>query len=77
MKTSPAERRKIVDKAHLKVSVTRQCELLAIHRSGYYYNLQEKKEDAFNLELMKLIDSQNINPLNTIQFRIILSVSDI
>jgi len=56
MKTSPAQRRKIVDKAHLKLSVTRQCELLAIHRSGYYYNLQEKKEDAFNLELMKLID---------------------
>jgi len=56
MKTSPAERRKIVDKAHLKLSVTRQCELLAIHRSGYYYNLQEKGENTFNLELMKLID---------------------
>lgn len=56
MKTSPAERRKIVDKAHQTLSIKRQCELLAIHRSGYYYNLQEKSEAAFNLEIMRLID---------------------
>ena len=56
MKTSPAERRKIVNKAHHKLSIKGQCELLSIHRSGYYYNLQEKSEDVFNLELMRQID---------------------
>jgi putative transposase len=56
MKTSPAERRKIVDKAHRKLRIKRQCELLSIPRSGYYYHLGEKKEDTLNLELMKLID---------------------
>lgn len=56
MKTSPAERRKIVNKAHPKLSIQGQCELLSIHRSGYYYNLQEKSEDFFNLELMRMID---------------------
>lgn len=56
MKTNPAERRKTVDKAHRKLNIKRQCELLSILRSGYYYHLGEKKEDTLNLELMKLID---------------------
>lgn len=56
MKTSPAERRKIVDKAHPRLSVKRQCRLLGIHRSGYYHFTKEKGSDLLNLELMQLID---------------------
>jgi putative transposase len=37
------------------ISMTRQCELLAIHRSGLYYTPVESKE---NLEMMQLMDKQ-------------------
>jgi len=56
MTSNPAERRKIVDRAHQTLSIKHQCELLSVHRSGYYYHLQERTEDALNLELMRLID---------------------
>jgi len=54
MKTSISQRRDIVDKAHQKLSIKEQCQLMSIHRSGYYY--QPKTESELNLELMALID---------------------
>ena len=44
-----------MDKAH-ELSITRQCILLSIHKSGLYY--QPKGESEDNLQLMKLIDQQ-------------------
>ncbi len=44
-----------MNKAH-ELSVKRQCELLNIHRSGYYYQPQGESEE--NLKLMELIDKQ-------------------
>jgi putative transposase len=38
------------------LSIHRQCELLSLSRSGYYYIPVE--EDRFNLELMRRIDEQ-------------------
>lgn len=38
------------------LSITRQCQLLSISRSGFYY--QPKGESALNLTLMRLIDEQ-------------------
>jgi putative transposase len=38
------------------ISMTRQCELLAIHRSGLYYTPVEESEE--NLEMMLLMDKQ-------------------
>lgn len=46
----------LIDKASKKLSVTRQCELLSIAKSSYYY--QAKPESSFNLKLMELIDKQ-------------------
>ena len=36
------------------IPITRQCELLGLNRSGYYY--KSKGEDPFNIQLMHLID---------------------
>ena len=45
----------MVECAH-SLSITRQCQLLSISRSGYYY--QPRSENAYNLTLMRLIDEQ-------------------
>jgi putative transposase len=42
-----------------KLSVARQCQLLGMARSSYYY--QAKGESAFNLLLMRQIDEQYLN----------------
>ena len=41
---------------HPSLSIERQCELLGLSRSSYYY--QAKGEDSYNLLLMRLIDEQ-------------------
>lgn len=53
---SVAERRLMVDKEHCRLSVTRQCNLLGIHRSGLYY--QPCVESQENLDIMRLLDEQ-------------------
>jgi putative transposase len=45
-----------IDPNHLRLSITRQCELMSIARSSYYYT--GKGETSFNLELMRMIDEQ-------------------
>ena len=49
-------RRQMIEVYHSKLSLARQCELVSIARSSYYY--RPKNESAFNLELMRLIDEQ-------------------
>ena len=49
-------RRQMIEVNHSKLSLARQCELVSIARSSYYY--QPAGESAFNLELMRLIDEQ-------------------
>lgn len=51
---SPKRRRGIVDSGHPKLSVRKQCMLLHLGRSTYYY--QPQGESVYNLELMRLID---------------------
>jgi len=47
----------LVEKDHANgLSIGRQCDLLLISRSSYYY--EETGESLFNLELMRLIDEQ-------------------
>lgn len=43
----------MISKGHL--SIVRQCELLSVHRSGFYY--RPKEESALNLELMREMDA--------------------
>ena len=40
----------------MEIPIVRQCELLSISKSGYYY--QPQVENPFNLHLMNLIDDQ-------------------
>ncbi len=46
----------MIDKNHPGLSVARQCDLLSISRSSFYYTL--KGETALNLSLMRQIDEQ-------------------
>ena len=46
----------MIEPEHPELSVVRQCELVSISRSGFYY--QPVGETPLNLELMRLIDRQ-------------------
>ncbi len=45
-----------MEKDNREIAVGRQCELLNLPRSSYYYS--PTSNDDFNLELMRLIDEQ-------------------
>ncbi len=49
-------RRQMIDPHLPNLSIRRQCELLGLHRSTYYY--EPVPESSENLELMRLIDEQ-------------------
>ena len=49
-------KRELIEPGHPGLSVVRQCELLSVSRSGFYY--QPAGETATNLALMRLIDAQ-------------------
>jgi putative transposase len=51
---STTEKRQKVVKAHPKLSMSEQCKLLNINRTGLYY--KPKGESLFNLRLMQDID---------------------
>jgi putative transposase len=53
---SVERRRQIIEPGHATLSVVRQCELVSISGSGFYY--QPAGETALNLALMRLIDAQ-------------------
>lgn len=44
----------MISKGHSKLSISKQCKLLSVHRLGLYY--KSKAESSLNLELMRLID---------------------
>lgn len=46
----------MIDPGNEMIPVCRQCELLGLARSSYYYNSQ--RDDGYNLYLMNLIDEQ-------------------
>jgi putative transposase len=54
MKHSIEARRLMVDSSHQKLSISEQCRLLSLHRSGLYYKPCGESEE--NLKLMQLID---------------------
>ena len=53
---SPARRRKMVDREHPSLSMTRQCALLGVSRSGLYYRARGTSEE--DLALMEAMDRQ-------------------
>ena len=56
MSLSRERRQSLVESGHPRLSIVKQCKLLSINRSIYYY--QPKGESPLNLELMRLIDEQ-------------------
>lgn len=46
----------MIDPANRNLSIVRQCRLLKVSRSGWYY--KPKEESPFNLSLMRVIDEQ-------------------
>jgi putative transposase len=52
----PEDKRTLIEPAHPQMSIARQCDLVGLPRSTYYYHTQE--ESAENLTLMRLLDTQ-------------------
>ena len=48
----------MIDSEHPSLSIARQCQLVSISRSGFYY--QPSGESELNLMLMRLIDEQHM-----------------
>lgn len=46
----------LIQSNHAQISVTRQCDLIGLPRSSYYY--QPTGESEYNLKLMRIIDEQ-------------------
>jgi len=46
----------LVERDNEAIAVARQCELLRLSRSSYYYS--SARDDKYNLELMRLLDEQ-------------------
>ena len=44
----------MIEPGHLKIPIDRQCDLMGLSRSGYYY--QPQGESALNQRLMNLLD---------------------
>ena len=49
-------RRQMIEPGHPGLSIVRQCEMLAVSRSGFYH--RPAGETVENLALMRLIDAQ-------------------
>ncbi|MCX7561931.1 IS3 family transposase [Sulfitobacter sp. F26204] len=49
-------RRKMIETANADLSISKQCKLLSISRSSFYY--EPKGESEMNLDLMRVIDKQ-------------------
>jgi putative transposase len=54
--SSPESKRHLVEAQHPQLRVSRQCELLSLARSSFYYEPATESEE--NLLLMRLIDEQ-------------------
>jgi putative transposase len=52
----PEAKRELIEAAHPQISIARQCDLVGLLRSTYYYHTQG--ESAENLTLMRLLDQQ-------------------
>ena len=52
----PEAKRELIEAAHPQINIARQCDLVGLPRSTYYYHTQG--ESAENLTLMRLLDQQ-------------------
>ena len=52
------DKRRCIEPSHPEMSVQRQCELIGLNRSSWYYQASPAQESPENLHLMRLIDEQ-------------------
>src|SRR5262245_31748276 len=52
----PEGKRALIEPAHPQISIARQCDLVGLPRSSFYYRSQGER--AENLHLMRLLDEQ-------------------
>ena len=52
------DKRRCIEPDHPEIGVQRQCELIGLNRSSWYYQASPAQESAVNLNLMRLIDEQ-------------------
>ena len=52
------DKRVCIDPSHPEISIQRQCELIGLNRSRWYYQTSPAQESAENLNMMRLIDEQ-------------------
>lgn len=58
---APAEeKRKLIDPGNTQIPIYKQCDLLELSRSSYYY--EQERDDSYNLCLITLIDEQSPGP---------------
>lgn len=50
------QKRSLIEPANVHITISRQCDLLGLNRSGYYY--EPIGESPLNLEIMSLLDKQ-------------------
>jgi putative transposase len=53
---APEAKRALIEPAHAQISIARQCDLVGLPRSTYYYKAQ--RESPENLLLLRLLDKQ-------------------
>lgn len=56
MGLSMVEKRLLIDKQNKVLSIRKQCELLGLTRSNFYYRAAE--ESCENIQLMRLLDEE-------------------
>ena len=49
----------MICKGHQRLSIVKQCDLLSVHRSGFYY--KPNGESELNLELMRMMDEHYLH----------------
>jgi len=54
---SAGEKRKMIELNNNRISISKQCELIRLSRSSYYWDVQQGESDQ-NLKLMRLIDEE-------------------
>ena len=50
------EKKQLVERDNEAIAVARQCELIGLSRSSYYFS--STRDDEYNLELVRLLDEQ-------------------
>jgi putative transposase len=68
-----SDRRLLIEPEHKNLSVVKQCELLDVSRSGFYYEPVPETEE--NLAIMRVLDEQYLkNPFFGIEKLVVLLI---